>query len=110
MLSFLQIEGETLHHQKDYDSLSHTPVLYCTGLELNLRYLQGMPVPGFVDLTWNSTDVVLYKNKGHSHKRRILCMTLFLRRRANLMKMGINRVDMTALTSEQASPKEVQGC
>lgn len=33
-----QIEGKTLCQQNDYD------LLYCSGLELNLRYLRGIPV------------------------------------------------------------------
>ena len=38
MLHFLQIEGKTLHQQKDYNSL------YISGLEPNPQYLQGMSV------------------------------------------------------------------
>lgn len=34
-----QIEGKTLHQQKHYNSLS------CGGLQLNLQYVQGLPVP-----------------------------------------------------------------
>lgn len=34
---FLQIEGQTLHQDKDYDSLC------CGGLQVNQQYLQGMP-------------------------------------------------------------------
>lgn len=34
VLHYLQIEGKTLHQQKDYSSL------YCGSLELNLQYLR----------------------------------------------------------------------
>lgn len=38
VLPFLQIEGNTLHRQKDYNPL------YCLGLELNPQCLLSMPV------------------------------------------------------------------
>ena len=38
MLHFLQMEGKTLHQQKDYGSL------YCGSLELNPQCLRGMLV------------------------------------------------------------------
>ncbi|KAF6128064.1 ubinuclein 1 [Phyllostomus discolor] len=42
MLHFLQIEGKTLHQQKDYGSL------YCGSLELNPQYLRGSLNPVFL--------------------------------------------------------------
>ena len=36
MLHFLQIEGKTLHQQKDYE------LHYCGGLEPKLQYLRGV--------------------------------------------------------------------
>ena len=35
---FKQIEGKTIHKQKDY------ALLYCGGLETKTQYLQGIPV------------------------------------------------------------------
>lgn len=45
MLRFSQIEGETLHQQKEYNSLPLLgPLLHCGALDLNLQYLRGLPV------------------------------------------------------------------
>ena len=55
ILCFLQIEGKTLHQQKDYNSFYQNThfiafltlfwYLLCSGgLEWNLQYLQSMPV------------------------------------------------------------------
>lgn len=42
---FLHIEGETLHQQKEYNSLALLgPLLHCGALEPNLQYLRGLPV------------------------------------------------------------------